>query len=123
MSDGFSKLMCGDIRLLHLVWEPATSVVGGLGVAVAGLCDALSKVDGVDVDVISPNIEVMSAGQSSFTMNSYALKIGAEEALKLQDSVIAEAELDKSLAGVDSKVVDFTKQVSARLLQHQEVTG
>ena len=120
MSDVFSKLACSDVKLLHLVWEPATSVVGGLGVAVAGLCKALSEIDGVSVDVISPNIEITSGIQSSFTMNSYALKIGAEEALKLQESVIAEAELDKSLVGVESKVVDFTKKVSTQLVQCQK---
>ena len=120
MSNGFFKSVCGDLKLLHLVWEPATSVVGGLGVAVAGLCDALSAVDGVSVDMIFPSIDKDLAGQSSFTMNSYALKIDANEALRLRESVLAEAELGASLADIDSEVVSFTKKVSAQMLQCQK---
>ena len=97
-----------DLNLLHLVWEHPDRVVGGLGVAVAGLCNALSHKGGVHVEVISP---VMTDTESLLNANSYHLNMGVDEALELQTSVEGQLEL----SGIDGVVADYADKVAAKL--------
>ncbi len=91
-------------KLLHLIWEHPSKVVGGLGVAGAGLCDALAENDGISVQIISPSSRI---NDNFINLNSYQLDIDIENALKLQASV----EDQQDLVGITGAVADFTREV------------
>lgn len=145
MFDSFQSSVFSDVRLLHLVWEPASRLVGGLGVAAAGLCDALREVEGVSVDVISPDDAVLPARTvilkrteninhrpvrrqpiySDSQVNSYGLTMESENAQALRSRVISTVHLleldidddEKCLEGRDCKVTRFTEQVSKEVTE------
>jgi len=97
-----------SLRLLHLVWEPPTRVVGGMGIAVANLCRSLEKHTNVGVTVMSPSAQV---GQDITNVSSYDLGINQDEALQIQDGV----DQLQGLTGVDGVVAQFIREVDIAL--------
>ena len=103
-----------DLRLLHLIWEHPTKMVGGMGVAGAGLCEALADHEGVNVQVIAPKF---NKGDDFININSYHLDIDMGAALKLQVRV----ERKQDLAGIKGAVADFTREVYVMALTEPKV--
>jgi glycosyltransferase involved in cell wall biosynthesis len=105
-----------DLKLLHLIWEPPTKVVGGLGVAAAALFDALEDKERVTLRVMAPSDRV---NVDLITINAYQLDIDIEDALKLQASV----ENQQDLVGINGAVADFTREVSVAHLADSELNA
>lgn len=103
-----------DLRLLHLIWEHPARVVGGMGVAGAALICALEKVNGVEVQAVSPSDRIID---DVVSINSYQIDIDLEDALKLQDRV----EDQGDLGGIKGAIADFTREVSVAHLVDSEI--
>ncbi len=101
-----SYYSCGDLNLLHLLWEHPERIIGGLGVAGSSLCEALESIDGVGVQVLYPSANLVDGGDEG---SGYGLDVGELELLDLASCVMG----DFVNFGGDSVVSEYAREVKA----------